>query len=191
MAYNPNIPNASDKFSQSQAQIKENFQAIAPLFEQGIQQWVALPVQGTAPTFDPGDEGLYNLNYAVTSKNELFVHKQTAAGTADIPMTASSLSITAAPATFSSGYTMLPSGIQLRWGQLTGSGSQIVTISGGTPFNGIITILVCPYDSSNGDVNIAARLGAILSTTQFKVYISSRTSTGAATGTVNYLIIGY
>ena len=34
MAYQPNIPNASDAFAQSQGDVKGNFQALNPVFTQ-------------------------------------------------------------------------------------------------------------------------------------------------------------
>jgi hypothetical protein len=192
MAWNPNIPNPTDVLSQSQADIKGNFQALDPLFSNGIQDVVDLPVQALAPTLPAGDVGIYNLNYATTAKNELFVHKITNAGTADIPLTASILSTVTAPTAFSSGYTYLPSGILLRWEQGSGTGGVTMTLGGGFPaFNGIITAIVCPVNSSSGDVNFAVRLKTIISTTQLSFYVSSRTSTGAGTGSFNVLIIGY
>lgn len=191
MAWQPTKPQATDALSQSQADIQGNFLSLDPLFSNGIQSRVSLPVQPGAPTFPAGNEGLYNLNFSLNSKNELFVHKVAGAGTADIPMTASTLSSNAAPATFSSGYTYLPSGIILRWEQGSGSGTVNMNLSGGPTFTGIITAIVCPYSNTSGDANFAVRLKSIVSTTQLQFYVSSRTSTGSASGTFNVLIIGY
>ena len=192
MAFNPNIPQASDKLSQSQVDILANFQAIAPLFDQGILEVVDLPVQAVMPTpATPGDILLYNFLNPTTTKNEGYVHKYAGAGSAEIPFTASTLSTNATPGPFSNGYTLLPSGIQLRWGQGSGTGGVTVTLSGGIPFNGIIMVLVCPVNSASGDQDFAVRVKTILSTTQFSVFVSNRTTTGSATGNFNYLVIGY
>jgi hypothetical protein len=193
MAFNPNIPAPTDKLSQSQQDILANFQAIAPLFDQGTQQYIDLPVQPSAPTFSPGDEGIYNLNYTTTSLNELFVHKQTSAGTADIPMTASILSTVAAPIPGSSGWTYLPSGLLLKWGQASGNGSATfdTTSLPGPAFTGIIHVQLTPASGTAGDANFAVRLVGINNPNQVLVYLSSRTSTGAAPGSYYIFIIGY
>lgn len=185
--FNPNIPQATDALSQSQLDILNNFQAIAPLFEQDILQWVDLPVQAVAPTFAAGDEGLYNLNYATTAKNELFVHKQTFAGTAEVPMTASILSTTGSPGTV--GWTYLPSGILLKWGRTSvTTDPQLFTIpTGSTPaYTQIFNIYLTPMDTSS-NTNFTLGLRSITGTTAFTIYCTNPT---AATF-MNYLIIGY
>jgi hypothetical protein len=191
MAWNPNIPQATDQINVSQGDILANFTALDPIFN-GINNFISFPGLGGTPTFSAGNDGLYNINYATTSLNELFVHKQTAAGTANIPMTASILSTVAAPAANATSWTYLPSGILLRWGQGSGTGTVTYTIGApGPAFNGIITVLVTPVSTTPGDVDIAVRMVSILSNTQFQVYVSKRTTTGAGTGSFNVLIIGY
>lgn len=192
MAWNQSIPQATDALSKSQGDILGNFQALNPIVTAGQVPYLTLPVIGSAPSFGAGTDGLYTLNYATTGINELFVNKQAAAGAAQIPFTASILSTTAAPSTFSSGYTYLPSGILLRWEQASGTGTVTMTLGGGFPaFNKIITAIVCPFSSSAGDQNFAVRLIQIISTTQIQFYVSSRTNTGSATGSFNVLLIGY
>lgn len=202
MAYNPNIPQPSNQLSQSQSDMLQNFTALQTLIDvnhvdfsdgddQGKHKWVTFPLQESAPSFNAGEVGLYNLNFATTSTNELFLNSQN--GT-NIPTTASTLSTNAAPAQNSGGWTYLPSGLILKFGSFTGnSGLSTVTLSGATipVYTQILSVIVCAYSTATTDQNFAVRLGPILSNTQFQVYISARTTTGSATGGFQFLAIGY
>jgi len=197
------VPQPSQTLGQTQSLIRTNFSIIDTAFsinhvayndpsgDQGKHKLVDFPVQLSAPTLAAGDIGFYNLNNATTTKNELYIHKITGSTTSDIPFTASTLSTNATPAANTSWYSYIPSGMQMRGGIGNGTGTVTVTLSGGIPFNGILTVLVCPYSTTSGDQNFAVRLVNIISATQFSVYVSSRTSTGAATGSFQYLAIGY
>lgn len=126
MAFNSNIPQPTDQMSQSQQDILDNFTEINTFVtvdhvafngvNQGQHAKVTLPVLA-APAFpNPAtDGGFYNAAYATSTKNEVFVHKHNSAADVDIPMTASILGSNPAPGT--SGWTYLPSGILLKWGQ--------------------------------------------------------------------------
>jgi hypothetical protein len=201
MAYKNNIPQPTDFLSVSQADLLNNFSALQTLIDinhvdfassdQGKHKWVTFPVQGSAPSFLAGEEGIYNLNNVATTKNELYVHKQTGATTAEIPFTASTLSTNSAPASGAGAWTYLPSGILLISGDGNCNGTTTVTISIPVTINALLSVLVCPFSTTAGDVNIAVRLIQILSATTFSVYGSSRTSTGAASGSFQWLAIGY
>jgi hypothetical protein len=198
-----NVPQPTQSLGQTQSLINANFTTIDTAFSvnhvpygdgsgnQGKHNLVDFPVQGSAPSFASGDIGFYNLLNATLSKNELYIHKITGSGTIDIPFTASTLSTNASPSSNTSWFTYLPSGMQLRGGMGTGTGTTTVTLSGGIAFNGILTVILTPYSTTAGDVNFAVRLINIISSTQFSVYVSSRTSTGSATGSFQYLAIGY
>ncbi len=201
MALN-NVPVPGQSLGASRDLINQNFSVINTAFavnhvpyndgsgNQGKHNLVTFPVQSPAPSFAAGEEGLYNLLNATTAKNELYVHKQTSASTADIPMTASILS-QSVPASGAAGWTMLPSGILMRWENFSGNGLTTVTLSAGyISFTTIYSIMLTPVDTSTGDVDFAVRLVDILSATQFRVYFSSRSSTGAAAGNAKALIIG-
>jgi hypothetical protein len=208
--YDPNIPQASTLLSVSQLDLLNNFGAIQALIDvnhvdfaagdAGKHKWVTLPLQGAHPPagsgFAAGELGLYNAAYALTTQNELFINKTNQATVVQVPSTASILSSNSAPAQNSAGWTLLPSGIVLRWGNFTGfTGLATVTLStsaaNGPALTQILTVQVTPYNTSAGDVNFAVRLSNIISPTQFSVYISSRTTTGAALGGFQYLVIGY
>lgn len=207
-----NIPQATDQLSISQGNILNNFTILgaiagnlgassAAINATSGFNWIYLPNNGSTPpagsAFPAGDIALYASLFATTAQNELYINKRNQATVVQIPATASILSTNSAPTIANSGWSYLPSGILLRWGVVTGgSGTATVTLGGaGIPaFNQILNVQVTPYNTTAGDINFAARLISIISTTQFSVYLSSRTSTGACTagiGGFTYLVIGY
>lgn len=210
MAYQANIPQPNNLLSQSQDDILNNFQAIQTLIgvnhvnfndaDQGKHKWITFPQQGATPPagsgFNPGELGMYNAIYSVSTQNELFINKTNQATVVQVPSTASILSVNSAPSAIAAGYTYLPSGILLRWGTVIGA-TGLATLSLGTNSTvgpvpaQILTVQLTPYDPSAGDVNFAVRLANIISNSQFNVYISSRTNTGPATGSYTYLVVGY
>lgn len=188
MAWNPNIPQPTDSLSQSQADILGNFQALDPLFSNGIQQLIDLPVQGSAPTFPAGDEGLYNLNNATTTKNELYVHRQTIDAPTDVPMTASVMSNTAV-ALCDNGWSYLPSGLLIKWG---GAGISTATttinfqtISGGPVYTRVFRSFLTPNDTGAA-VNFTVGIRNPGTTSTIVVYANNPSGT---TG-LRYLILG-
>lgn len=208
MALN-DVPLSSQSLADTQNPIRQNFSTINTVFEvdhvaygaagQGQHAKVTLPVQAPAPTFAAGLLGIYSFLNANTAKNEAYIHKQTGATTANIPFTASVLSSSSAPAAGSGGWTYLPSGLILIFGNETGltGGSKFIDYTGvGIPsLVQALTVIVTPFNTNGGDQNFAVRLIDIsLTNTQFEIYVSSRTSTGAASGSiggVQYLVIGY
>jgi hypothetical protein len=209
MAYNSNIPQPSDLLSQSQSDLLNNFMAIQALIDvnhvdfasgdQGKHKWVTLPSQGAIPpsgsSFGATELGLYNAVSSATTKQELFINKTNQITVVQVPMTASTLSTNSAPASASGFWTYLPSGLIMVGGAATGTigGLNTGTITSVT-LTQLLTVVVCPYNSTTtGDLNFATRLVAITGANTFQVYISSRTSTGAASGQCGYsfLAIGY
>lgn len=195
------VPNPGQTLNSSRPDINNNFQVISDDFSidhvaynttgEGKHNKTTFPVQAMAPSpIDAGDDVLYNLLNATTTKNELYIHKQTNAGTSDIPLTASILS-QSTPIAGASGWTMLPSGIIMRWENFSGNGLTTITLNPGyISFTTIYSIMLTVVDPSTSDVNSAVRLVDILSNTQFRVFFSSRTSSGAAAGSAKALIIG-
>ena len=210
MAFLPNIPQSTDQLSISQGNILNNFTILGDIAGNSSTSsnsinttagfnWLYLPPQGATPpaggAFTAGNIALYSAFNTVTSQNELYINKQDQATTVQIAATASTLSITAAPGSGTGGWTYLPSGILLMFGNVTGlTGTATVTILTGPTipvFTQMLSVLVSPFNSTAGDQNFAVRLISILSNTQFSVYVSSRTATGSATGGIQYLAIGY
>jgi hypothetical protein len=193
MAYNNSIPQPGDRLKDSQPQVLANFAAIQALIdvnhsifgdaEEGKHKWITLPVQPAAPAL-AGDNGFYNKLYAATAKNETYIHGQKSAGTTDIPFTASILS-NSVQISDSTGWTYLPSGILLRWENVSGfNGTTTVTLGGGFPaFTTIYSVIATPYNLTEPSTTFAVRLVDILSNTQFR--LKSTGLTGA-----KVLIIG-
>lgn len=197
MAYQSNIPQASNRLSDSQADLLGNFQAIKQLIDvnhgtfgsasEGKHTKVTYPVQSPQPTFSAGDLGTYSFLNPTTGKNELYVHKIQNATTADVPLTASSLS-TATPAQGSGGWTFLPSGMYWVTGSANGTGLTTVTLATPPP-NQLLNIVVCPFGATTTYVNLEVRLVDILSRTQFRVFISINGV--AALGGFSFSAMGY
>lgn len=116
MVFQPNIPQATDQISQSQADILGNFQALDPL----INGLINLPAQGANPA-PTGNNIIFAKAYANTAgKIEVFIQNQ--AGTTNIPITATFPSGNA-------GWTYLPSGVLMCWNQGTIlAGNSTVTV---------------------------------------------------------------
>jgi hypothetical protein len=111
-------------------------------------------------------------------------------------MTASTLSTNSAPASGSGSWTYLPSGLLLKSGSSQGafSGVRNITVTGGPNFTQMLTVIVCPYNSTTtADLDFAVRLINITGANTFQIYVSARTTTGAATGQTGFqfLAIGY
>lgn len=213
MAYNTAIPVASNLLSVDQGNIQANFAAISTLVnvnhvdfngaDQGKHKWVTMPSQGAIPPagsgFSAGEIGLYNAVNPTTTKNELYINKTNQATVVQVPATASYLSVNSAPASGSNGWTYLPSGIVLIWGTITSAnGLTTVTLATEVPsapaLTRILNVIVCPFSTSSGDVDSAARAAGYDSSSPalfFRAYVSSRISFGAGTGAFQWLVIGY
>lgn len=155
----------------------------------GKHNKVTLPVQGGSPVFAAGENGIYNLNNATTTKNEIYIHKQQNATTVEIPMTASTLS-NSTPTGLTQGYTFLPSGLILAWG------SQLILNAGTTtvniPYtfsnaNRILHVMISPSGLTSG--------GTVNGQVSFIAVASVNTFTASAQGPTNvvgkFLVIGY
>jgi len=191
MAYNENIPQASDNPSQSQAQILDNFQAISTAFntnhgnfnaaDQGKHSFLQMPEQSSAPATSANEMGFYTKESSLTSIAEMFIRRESN-GT-EIEFTSS---LGAA-----NGWTRLPSGILLKWGTGSGSGAHTTNFPTGATipvYAAVYTGFVVTADSS-GTPNTFATFRSV-STTGISVYGSRRTSTTSTATTYNYLVIG-
>lgn len=167
MAYQNNIPQATDQLSKSQGDILGNFQIIQTWADvnhvdfnagadAGKHKFITFPVQGAAPSFNIGEVGLYNLlpvSAPITGTDELFITKSN--GTT-IPITASLGST-------SNGWTYFPSGTILQWNQgvsVPASGNNVVSLPNASSqprFTNIWTVMLSlPVGSANGIAKFAA-----------------------------------
>ena len=206
MAYQANIPQPNNLLSQSQDDILNNFQAIQTLIginhvnfgaaDQGKHKWLSLPEQAATPpagsAFGATELGLYNAVYGFTAKDELYINKTNQTTVVQVPMTASILSTNSAPAAGAQGWSYLPSGLIIKWGNMNGTGSTVVDISGiGPAYTNILSIYLTIDNALVSDVDIAVRLRNVISPTQFGAWVSPRTTLGSATANFLWLTIGY
>lgn len=203
--YNASIPQPSNKLRNSQSDLLGNFTAINDFVSEdhvgfnvaniGKHNKVTFPVQAAAPAFAAGENGIYNKLFNTgtnpTNKNELYVHKQRNATTAEIPFTASSLSNTN-PLTLGKGWSYLPSGFLFVWGiaDITSSSVGITpqADSGCPNFNVVMQVLISPY-STLGVTAFSPVVQSIpvAPTGNFTVQASGQT----ANTKITYLVIGY
>lgn len=196
------IPQATDQPSNSQPDILDNFASLQTFLDvnhvdfasadYGKHMWVTLPSQANQPptgaNFTATEVGLYNSVYAVTGQQELFINKDVAGPFVfNIPATASILSTNASPALGAQGWTYLPSGLIMKWGQVVYAFGAPSTIT----FPVAATI---PAFTQVMSVNLTfANPGAAISNLQIWDYSNLRIRyTGAnVAGDVNYFAVGY
>lgn len=190
MAYNAAIPQATDKLSTSQPQILGNFQTLEP-FGLGYADF---PVQGAAPTLGAGDTGLYTLSYATTSANEMYIVKPSVDAPTNVPFSASKMSNTAI-ASCDDGWTYLPSGLLMAWGQfqITADGSTTITVqatSGNPNFNKTFMAMVTPILTTGTTPTFVANVATTAPTASsgdFDVICSGATASNTF---VSYIVLG-
>lgn len=205
MAYQNNIPQPTDQLAVSQADILGNFAAIQTLInvnhvdfasgDQGKHKWVTLPVQTPSPpiAFNPGELALYSFLNPTTSVNELYINKTNQFAVVQVPMTASILSTNSAPVGGTQGWSYLPSGILLKWGFGTATGSTdfLFPVAADIPaFTAVFSMNLTALTLGIIDPDIAVTLSGF-NNLGYRAYGSNRTTTGAAACLFQYLAIGY
>lgn len=206
MAFNPNIPQATDALAQSQQDILNNFISIGTTFDvnhvdfnagadAGKHKYVTMPAQVSSPpiAFGAGELAMYSFLSPITAKNEIYINKTNQVTVVQTPSTASILSVASAPGNNVSGWTYLPSGILLKWGTGSANGNTniVFPVSANIPvFTDVMSVQLCTYANSATDTNTFVRLSAFTNV-GFQCYGSSRTATAAAASSFQYLAIGY
>lgn len=198
--YNPNIPQPTDTGATMQPAVLLNFGAIKTLIDvdhvdfaaagAGKHKKVTFPSQPAIPAFDAGDVGLFSTESATTGINELYLYNQAGEAT---PMSASILSTDPTPNNDTPGWAYLPSGILLKWGQLTVTGNQTVDfpVNAAIPvFTQVMSVSLTTRGTGGADVNTFVTLKSF-TTTGITAYGSSRIATAPAATAFQYLAIGY
>lgn len=192
MAYISTIPQPTDRLKDSQNDILNNFIAIKAAFDinhvtfdaatQGKHNFVSFPVQAANPAAVVTEMQLYTKTSALTTVPELFLERGD--GTV-YEFSSATRAVT--------GWTRLPSGILLKWGSDTKTGSQTVTlpVAGTIPvFTTIFSVQLTVKNAAVTDTDEAVRVISFAAATGFNVYASSRSTTGAKAVTFEYLVIG-
>lgn len=185
MAYNAQIPQATDQISVSQGQILANFQFLNTIAT-GIFD---APVQLIAPVIPAGSNALYTLVPIVaplTGKNELFLRNDGIAK--NIPITASLQGNT--------GYSYLPSGILIKWGYVAPALPNPVTITYDptVAFTTVFSVIcqpVSPNPASDPNLYVTVDQNSVFANTTFcRAWTSPRITTGSTALQLFYIAIG-
>jgi len=210
MPYLYNIPLATDKLSISQGNIQANFNALgaiagntnassSALSATSGLKWVYLPSNASLPpsgsAFPAGEVAIYGAPETYTgpvTRNELWINKTIAAGVAQISMTGSSVSRTA-PAAGQTGWTNLPSGIKLVWGNSSGTANAVktVTLTGDATFTTTgIAVILTPYTTGVTDpIQLSVVSKGFNTANTFQCIPNN--NNGAGTVEFTYLAIGF
>ena len=198
MAYNPNIPQPPDIKSVSQPQILNNFIAINDLLAvnhqtfgasgEGKHKFLQMPEQGSAPLTTVNEAALYAAVGAASSQAELVFKRETPAINATVPATVAFTECLANASDGSTGWTMLPSGIIMKWGQLTiTAGTGVETFSSSFP-KYCYTVQITSWE--NGDTqNFVSVNRNTVTKDGFTAKCFTRTFTGSNM-VISYLAIG-
>jgi hypothetical protein len=196
MAYT-DIPLAPQRIKDSQPLIRQNFIEIDNLIDvdhytfgsptAGEHKKVTLPDQGLAPAFPAGDVGLFaripTAPYVQTGVNEIFLNRSDGN---KIPFSAAEFN--------NPGWSYLPSGILLKWGNATINGAGTVIFPAAANIAAFslppFAIFFTPI-TVGGDPDGFVSLNIVgLTNLSFNVFCSSRTFPGAANVPFLYFAIG-
>ena len=203
MPYNSNIPQPNDDLSVSQPQILANFSTIATAFnlnhgnfnavDEGKHRYVQMPNQNaTPPTTIANETGIYCNTSTLTNQPELFFIKQNGT-TAPPPLNgANGYEITSSNYIANGGWTRLPSGILLKWGEAIAA-PPATTLNFAFPVAATIPVFQAIYQVVVTDMANPPRNYSItaLTTATFNIISSYYGSTPGITGIgLRYLAIG-
>lgn len=198
MTYNPSIPQATDLISNSQAQILANFSQLNTQFGvdhvafntgsgngDGTHKHITFDNAPTEPTVSGTISSIFPL--LVGSNQELFFKNAGSEYNAT-----GKTQITGPSLLASEGYAFLPGGLLLKWGTFSGGGGATTHTlpSGGSipAFSAVYAAYVNGAD--NASVPNTFVTLQLFTTTNIKIYGSSRTTTSTNGVTVYYLMLG-
>jgi hypothetical protein len=194
MPYQPNVPQPTDTGSKSQGDLLANFQAIDSLIginnytfnsgNDGYHARLDMPAQSIAPVNPPGLVTVVANPSAYTTLTALSFFGDN--GAAGIEMTSADKSTT--------GWTFLPSGILVKWGQTTANGLATITfpVAPLIPvFTSLLTVMLTVIDPAAADSNTFVRLTNTGAPTGFSVYACQRTTSTVTNVSFQYVAIGY
>lgn len=191
MAFNANIPQATDQISQSQGQLLQNFQALQTLIDvnhvdfasadQGKHMFVTMPNQGADPATGATEINLYNKVSAYLTTQQLYLNNPSTG----VPYEFTSI-LSASP-----GWTFLPSGALLKWGTGSGTGPTTITFPVGAQYPVFTQVLSCQLTTffSGTQTDSFVQLSSF-NTTGISVYCTQRTTNANANANFQYLVIG-
>lgn len=209
MAYNNAIPNANDKLRNSQPQIKDNFSSIDSSWQVDHVPFNSAPDAGkhnriqfpkltnaTTPVANTfvaaaGQLALYNTQNATTAQEEIYLKRNSDGAALGIPITAGSIGV--------SGWSYLPSGLLIKWGNISANGNgNVINMGAGPNFSTATSFRVYLTSNSNNPNNLwayTAYTGAgvnsfTLGARQITTAGSIISNPSFSTNTYNFLAIG-
>lgn len=193
------VPTATQTLANSQPQILGNFSVIDSTFSVnhvsyntsggGWHNLVTLPPQSPVPTPSAANGILYTQQSTLTATPELvYAH----ATTSTAPASAQISEFTSAGYA-SVGWTRLPSGILLKWGNATATGytTYLFPTAATIPiFTNIYSVQVTTLGATSDNNELITFVSAPTPYTAINIFGSSRTAVGPATVGYTYLVIG-
>ncbi len=196
MAYTANVPQGTQRISDTQPLILGNFQDIPVLLDvnhysfssgdAGKHRFITMPQLAAAPAaFAANEMGLFVKNEALTAQSEMYVRR---AASTDVPFTARDASTPA-------GWTYLPSGLIIKWNTFSTGGVAVSTVDTNTFGPTITTLLnvqLTVYNTAATDQDYYAYVRTLNSPAggQFTALGVNRTTTGFKAGAFRWLAIG-
>lgn len=182
------LPNSGQSLGVTRAPINTNFSLIKSAFDQnhfdfnavgaGKHKFVVMPQQGSAPTTVAGEGALYTK--AGTSGTALFMIRDGNAGT-EVQLTSSSVGNVQSA---NSGWTWLPGGLFMQWGQNAVVGGANV-IAFPVPFDiAPYSVVITPVRITTSNVDIV-----YLTSSTAANFTASSTSASGITD-INWIAIG-
>jgi hypothetical protein len=190
MTFNPNIPQATDRFPISQGQLLTNFTALNTIFginhvalnaaaDAGKHNFCQFPEQGAAPGTAANEGAIYTKN-AATGTTEAFFQRESS-GT-ELQLTGINGTNVAA-----AGGTLLPSGLIIKWGTATVSNGNTVTFAVAPAFTTVYGIYPGILNAGGAGVVNEAIYIRSFTANNFVVTCTRRTSLSAIPGTMNIM----
>jgi hypothetical protein len=191
MIWNNNIPQPGSVPANTQAPLLQNMTNL-PLYlainhdafglaSEGKHKFVSMPDQAVDPVGLAGESTLFSHVSPITGVTELAWRRGVGA-----------------PVEFTghgglNGWTRLPSGILIKWGNFTANGATPVAYDATVPFASVYSIMVTPWGTANLDTDFAVRVmdiapGGLFAT--FTAWGSHRTTTVTVAVPCYYLAIG-
>ena len=186
MAWNPNIPQATDGANISQSQLLQNFQALDPLFN-GVDDFaIILTTLAATPTTSASQVSLFAANDS-SSNPQLFYGP---------PSTGTAVNITGSGQA-TNGWARLPSNILIKWGTTTAAVNTLgtVTFPTGSSIPAFASIFYASASQTFAASPTTSTLNASVSagnftTTTFQVWPNTTTAPLTGTVSITYLAIG-
>jgi hypothetical protein len=145
MPWQPNKPLAGDLLSQSQADLQGNFQALDGVIDPTNPTVKLGPIGVLAPI--AGKMQVYAANDPVTGHPQIYIEREQ--GAVEQPTT---INLTASNKTAASGWTYLPSGMQMFWG--TGTAGNNVLFADGGFDNACFSVTTTSNINSDNFINV-------------------------------------